>query len=817
MRNLVVLAAVFCLVGSLVFAAGEIPKRINYQAYIKDNNTPYSGTGYFKFAVVDGNGDFIWTNDGSIAEPANAVTTTVTSGVANIVLGDISITNMNEIPADVFANRADTYLRIWFSQDGASYTVLAENRQFVSVPYAYAVELAPDSGLEVDSANGGVKIQDGGVTVDKIDDDAITADKIDDDAVTAAQISENAVDTSEIAEGAVTAVEIEDGAITTADIGDEEIVNADVSPSAAINPSKIDGTAATLTGDQNFNNGAFFISWATRRIAAGTDNPGPATFNVETNFGIGDNGLRISGDCDEPLGVAVAALSIDDFELDITGFSVPSWFYGAYIKPNIAPTNEHQLSNLCAVYAESNHGGDSHVVNVFGVNALISKEDNDATIGEAYCIKTMVSGEDTGTIDNAYGICIGDNTGSSITNSYGLYQVGEDDNNYFAGNVGIGAETPVCELDINGGDYSSSGRIIDVTGNFSGTNGNFYGLKIEGLAFNPTAISSAALYGAYFRPYTSTGVSCQVGTICGVAAQGRHAGTGQADEVYGVLAEVAKHNNAGVIAEAYGIKSIVASAASGDINAAYGVYIEDIKSSGNVTQSHGLYQAGSDDLNYFAGNVGIGTTAVPGNQLSIDGGEYSAAGSIVSIDGDFTSNTDSFFGLNMADLTYNPSADHAFGNTFYGMYVSPDIPSSCTYEAGNMYGVYSQVSDFGEGSTDILYAIHATAIKDTDIGGTVFHAAGIKTQVTNDGNAGFIANGYGVYVGANSGVITNSYGIYQEGASDENYFAGPVNINNVLHLEPSAEPGSPSEGDIYYDSGCHKLRCFDGTLWQDCW
>jgi hypothetical protein len=39
--------------------------------------------------------------------------------------------------------------------------------------------------------------------------------------------------------------------------------------------------------------------------------------------------------------------------------------------------------------------------------------------------------------------------------------------------------------------------------------------------------------------------------------------------------------------------------------------------------------------------------------------------------------------------------------------------------------------------------------------------------------------------------------------------------STVLHVEPSTTPLTPTEGDIYMDSTTHKLRCYDGTIWND--
>jgi hypothetical protein len=45
-----------------------------------------------------------------------------------------------------------------------------------------------------------------------------------------------------------------------------------------------------------------------------------------------------------------------------------------------------------------------------------------------------------------------------------------------------------------------------------------------------------------------------------------------------------------------------------------------------------------------------------------------------------------------------------------------------------------------------------------------------------------------------------------------------LHVNDVMRLEPrSTPPENPAEGDIYMDSSDHRLKVFDGELWQSCW
>jgi hypothetical protein len=46
--------------------------------------------------------------------------------------------------------------------------------------------------------------------------------------------------------------------------------------------------------------------------------------------------------------------------------------------------------------------------------------------------------------------------------------------------------------------------------------------------------------------------------------------------------------------------------------------------------------------------------------------------------------------------------------------------------------------------------------------------------------------------------------------------ARKLHVGDAMRLEPTSTPTSPSAGDLYFDSTTNKLRCYDGTTWQDC-
>jgi hypothetical protein len=105
----------------------------NYEGLVKLDGIPYNGPGYFKFAIVNQQGDVtLWSNDGTVAggvEPATAVSVDVLDGVFNVIIGDASTENMEPLVASIFNAKEKVFLRVWFSDSLAGpYEQLSPDR-----------------------------------------------------------------------------------------------------------------------------------------------------------------------------------------------------------------------------------------------------------------------------------------------------------------------------------------------------------------------------------------------------------------------------------------------------------------------------------------------------------------------------------------------------------------------------------------------------------------------------------------------------------------------------------------------------------------
>ena len=193
--------------GSVV---GQVPQIINYQGRISVAGNAFTGTGQFRFALVNGNGTTsYWSNDGTSnagSEPTASVALPVVSGLYVVPLGDTSIANMATISPSVF-NNPDVRVRVWFNDGLHGSQLLAPDQRITSVGYAMI------SG----------SVSDGAITTAKIAAGAVGSTQLAAGAVNSTHLSAGAVGSQQIANGAITAQHLAAGAIDFSQLPDGSI------------------------------------------------------------------------------------------------------------------------------------------------------------------------------------------------------------------------------------------------------------------------------------------------------------------------------------------------------------------------------------------------------------------------------------------------------------------------------------------------------------------------------------------------------------------------------------------------------------------
>jgi Galactose oxidase, central domain len=170
----------------------QIPQLINYQGRVVVSGANFSGSGQFRFALVNAAGNTTyWSNDGTSAggsQPASAVPITVASGLYSVLLGDTALSNMTTIPPSVF-NNSDVRLRVWFDDGTHGAQLLTPDQRIAAVGYAVMAGNVPD----------------GAITGAKIAAGTITGSNIAAGTITGANIAGGAIGNTQLAAGSAAA------------------------------------------------------------------------------------------------------------------------------------------------------------------------------------------------------------------------------------------------------------------------------------------------------------------------------------------------------------------------------------------------------------------------------------------------------------------------------------------------------------------------------------------------------------------------------------------------------------------------------------
>jgi len=166
----------------LIVEVNGIPLMMNYQGKLEVDGTPYTGTGLFRFAIVDQTGSTTyWSNDGN-PTPTTDVAVQVDNGIYNVILG--STDGMNPLPASVFENDP-VFLRVWFNDGTTGTQLLAPDQRLTSVAFSMMAENVSDGAIQE------AKLATDAVTSDKILNGTITGSDLQDDGVGVEDLAHN--------------------------------------------------------------------------------------------------------------------------------------------------------------------------------------------------------------------------------------------------------------------------------------------------------------------------------------------------------------------------------------------------------------------------------------------------------------------------------------------------------------------------------------------------------------------------------------------------------------------------------------------------
>jgi hypothetical protein len=115
-------------------ATEQVPGIVSYQGQVDIGGIPFSGTGYFRFAIIDSGETFYWSNDGSIVTPTDAITLSVVNGLFNAILGET-----NPITYGMFLD-SDRWLRVWFDDGVHGNQLLEPDTRITSALFAFRAD-----------------------------------------------------------------------------------------------------------------------------------------------------------------------------------------------------------------------------------------------------------------------------------------------------------------------------------------------------------------------------------------------------------------------------------------------------------------------------------------------------------------------------------------------------------------------------------------------------------------------------------------------------------------------------------------------------
>jgi hypothetical protein len=343
-----------------------------------------------------------------------------------------------------------------------------------------------------------------------------------------------------------------------------------------------------------------------------------------------------------------------------------------------------------------------------------------------------------------------------VTNGYGIYQLGANDNNYFGGRVAIGSTDFSYALHVNRASGIADGnaqaqRIYHSWTTTADTSGAY----LSGLGVTMSVSNSAG--NTFTNPAGES--------ISGISGVGLVTGAGTfSTSVNGVTATISKYSTS-TLSSGRAVNATSPNIVGGTIATATGVEIGSQKVTG-VTTGYGIYQRGANDINYFAGFSQVGA----GYGMNADPGGRMAVASAVS--------TDTMMRVGSTGVP-NPFNS---ATTVYGIKAIP-----VNNGLGDIYGLYTEPTHVAAGGAVSALVGGGFKVRFANATGTLTHGRGISVGTPIITAGGIVTNAVGVYIDPQEVAgVTNGYGIYQSSGGDTNFFAGDILPQGMITFPDAA-------------------------------
>jgi len=144
--NISIKASAVLLAILLINSAWAGLRELTYQGQLYESGAAVNATKYFQFQLISNSTFIAWTSYGS---GSGRVALNVSKGFFSVRLGDTTIANMAALPADLFNNENDVYLKVFVGDVAGALTELSPANKITSAAYAMSTPIVLTNGTVI--------------------------------------------------------------------------------------------------------------------------------------------------------------------------------------------------------------------------------------------------------------------------------------------------------------------------------------------------------------------------------------------------------------------------------------------------------------------------------------------------------------------------------------------------------------------------------------------------------------------------------------------------------------------------------------------